>query len=73
MRASNSQLANDTLLTATMSANSLDLLASGGKARNTRTLLRVVILCFIAAAAIASRLFSVIRKYHRQQLFPSSM
>ncbi|KAK1764634.1 oligosaccharyl transferase stt3 subunit [Phialemonium atrogriseum] len=44
-----------------MSANSLDLLASGGKARNTRTLLRVVILCFIAAAAIASRLFSVIR------------
>jgi dolichyl-diphosphooligosaccharide--protein glycosyltransferase len=33
-------------------------LASG---QNSRTLLRVTILCFIAAAAIASRLFSVIR------------
>ncbi|KAL1870292.1 hypothetical protein VTK73DRAFT_2667 [Phialemonium thermophilum] len=44
-----------------MAAPSLDLFAGGGKGRNTRTLLRVVILCFIAAAAIASRLFSVIR------------
>ena len=43
-------------------ADALDLLASGGKAKSTRTLLRVVILCFIAGAAIASRLFSVIRK-----------
>ena len=29
--------------------------------RNTRGLLRVVILCLIAAAAVSSRLFSVIR------------
>ncbi|KAL6869834.1 oligosaccharyl transferase stt3 subunit [Amphichorda felina] len=33
---------------------------SGATAKNSRTLLRVVILCFIASAAIASRLFSVI-------------
>ena len=33
----------------------------GVTGRNTRGLLRVVILCTIAAAAIASRLFSVIR------------
>lgn len=46
-----------------MSANSLELFASGGKGKSTRTLLRVVILFFIAGAAIASRLFSVIRKY----------
>jgi dolichyl-diphosphooligosaccharide--protein glycosyltransferase len=29
--------------------------------RNTRGLLRVIILCLIAAAAVSSRLFSVIR------------
>jgi len=33
----------------------------GETGRNTRGLLRLVILCFIAAAAISSRLFSVIR------------
>ncbi|KAK3693859.1 glycosyltransferase family 66 protein [Podospora appendiculata] len=44
-----------------MTANSLEALASAGKGRSTRTLLRVVILCLIAGAAIASRLFSVIR------------
>ncbi|KAK3335558.1 glycosyltransferase family 66 protein [Cercophora scortea] len=44
-----------------MSANSLEALASAGKGANTRTLLRVVILCLIAGAAVASRLFSVIR------------
>ncbi|ROT39840.1 oligosaccharyl transferase STT3 subunit [Sodiomyces alkalinus F11] len=43
-----------------MSAQSLEHL-SGGSAKNSRTLLRVVILGFIAAAAVASRLFSVIR------------
>ena len=32
----------------------------------TRALFRVVILSFISAAAIASRLFSVIRKYRRE-------
>lgn len=36
--------------------------ALGYTTESTRALFRVVILCFIAAAAIASRLFSVIRK-----------
>jgi dolichyl-diphosphooligosaccharide--protein glycosyltransferase len=36
--------------------------AVGYTTESTRALLRVVILCFIAAAAISSRLFSVIRK-----------
>jgi hypothetical protein len=45
------------------SSSSLDLLASGGRGKSSRTLLRVVILLFIAGAAIASRLFSVIRKF----------
>ncbi|KAL2756894.1 glycosyltransferase family 66 protein [Sodiomyces alcalophilus JCM 7366] len=43
-----------------MSAQTLELL-SGGSSKNSRTLLRVVILGFIAATAVASRLFSVIR------------
>jgi len=33
----------------------------GETGRNTRGLLRLIILCTIAAAAVASRLFSVIR------------
>ncbi len=37
---------------------------AAARPRATRTVLRVVILCFIAAASIASRLFSVIRKWH---------
>ncbi|KAK3362919.1 glycosyltransferase family 66 protein [Lasiosphaeria hispida] len=44
-----------------MSADPLHVLANAGKGESTRTVLRVVILCLIAAAAIASRLFSVIR------------
>lgn len=40
----------------------LELVASLGKSQNTKTLLRVIILFFIAGAAVASRLFSVIRK-----------
>lgn len=44
-----------------MSAQSLDLGPVGDK--NSRTLFRVVILGLIAGAAIASRLFSVIRKW----------
>ncbi|KAB5530442.1 glycosyltransferase family 66 protein [Coniochaeta sp. 2T2.1] len=43
------------------SSSSLDLLASGGRGKSSRTLLRVVILLVIAGAAVASRLFSVIR------------
>ncbi|KAK0730652.1 putative oligosaccharyltransferase [Lasiosphaeris hirsuta] len=44
-----------------MSADPLHVLANAGKGQSTRTVLRVIILCLIAAAAIASRLFSVIR------------
>ncbi|KAI1467397.1 glycosyltransferase family 66 protein [Daldinia caldariorum] len=43
------------------SSTPVDLLVSVGKNQSTKTLLRVIILCFIAGAAIASRLFSVIR------------
>ncbi|KAI9798877.1 MAG: oligosaccharyl transferase stt3 subunit [Piccolia ochrophora] len=39
----------------------LDPFLQGGTAKNTRNFLRVIILCTIAAAAVASRLFSVIR------------
>ncbi|KAK3394634.1 glycosyltransferase family 66 protein [Podospora didyma] len=44
-----------------MSAEPLQALANVGKGESTRTLLRVVILFLIAGAAVASRLFSVIR------------
>ncbi|KAJ5728636.1 uncharacterized protein N7483_003144 [Penicillium malachiteum] len=44
-----------------MAESSLDLLLKGSSGRNTRGLLRIVILLTIAAAAVASRLFSVIR------------
>ncbi|KAI1386998.1 glycosyltransferase family 66 protein [Hypoxylon trugodes] len=43
------------------SSTPVDLLVSVGKNQSTKTLLRVIILSFIAAAAVASRLFSVIR------------
>jgi hypothetical protein len=46
----------------TQSTNPLAFLVGGSKGSSTRTLLRVIILCLIAGAAIASRLFSVIRK-----------
>ncbi|KAJ5492474.1 hypothetical protein LT330_006411 [Penicillium expansum] len=44
-----------------MAPSSLDVVLKGSSGRNTRGLLRVIILCTIAAAAVASRLFSVIR------------
>ncbi|KGO63823.1 Oligosaccharyl transferase, STT3 subunit [Penicillium italicum] len=44
-----------------MAPSSLDAVLKGSSGRNTRGLLRVIILCTIAAAAVASRLFSVIR------------
>jgi dolichyl-diphosphooligosaccharide---protein glycosyltransferase len=44
-----------------MAGSAPDLFFSGETGRSTRSLLRVVILCTIAAAAVASRLFSVIR------------
>lgn len=37
----------------------------GSTGKNSRGVLRIVILCLIAAAAIASRLFSVIRMYFK--------
>jgi hypothetical protein len=43
----------------------LETLASVGKSQSTKTLLRVIILCIIAGAAVASRLFSVIRAFPR--------
>jgi len=44
-----------------MTADPLQALASAGKGKSTRSVLRVVILALIAGAAVASRLFSVIR------------
>ncbi len=41
----------------------LDPLFRGSASKNTRGLLRVTILLTIAAAAVAARLFSVIRMY----------
>ncbi|KAK7908057.1 oligosaccharyl transferase STT3 subunit [Apiospora marii] len=40
----------------------IQVLADVGKSKSLRTLLRVLILCFIAGAAVSSRLFSVIRR-----------
>lgn len=44
-----------------MAHPSLDVLLKGSSGRNTRGFLRIIILCTIAAAAVSSRLFSVIR------------
>ena len=44
-----------------MAESSLDVLLKGNSGRNTRGLLRIIILITIAAAAVSSRLFSVIR------------
>ncbi|KAG8530858.1 oligosaccharyl transferase stt3 subunit [Bacidia gigantensis] len=44
-----------------MVAQSLSPFLEGTSGRNTRVLLRIIILCTIAGAAVASRLFSVIR------------
>ena len=41
---------------------SVEPFLKGETGRNTRGLLRLIILCTIAGAAVASRLFSVIRK-----------
>ncbi|OXV10367.1 hypothetical protein Egran_01871 [Elaphomyces granulatus] len=44
-----------------MAEPGLNSFLEGNTGRNTRGLLRIIILCLIAAAAVASRLFSVIR------------
>lgn len=43
-------------------SSSIDPFFEGDTGRNTRGILRLIILCTIAAAAVASRLFSVISK-----------
>ena len=43
------------------SGNPADVLVELGQNKNVKTLLRAVILCLIAGAAVSSRLFSVIR------------
>ncbi|KAK4560608.1 oligosaccharyl transferase stt3 subunit [Recurvomyces mirabilis] len=48
-------------VTATNSDSPTSIFFKGETGRNTRGLLRLIILCTIAAAAVASRLFSVIR------------
>jgi dolichyl-diphosphooligosaccharide--protein glycosyltransferase len=45
-----------------MSAGVSTLLSGSSQGQNTRALFRVVILVLIAGAAVASRLFSVIRE-----------
>jgi dolichyl-diphosphooligosaccharide--protein glycosyltransferase len=42
-------------------ATAVDPLFRGTTSKNTRGLLRIIILCTIAAAAVSARLFSVIR------------
>ena len=44
-----------------MAATEGDQFLSHATGKNTRGMLRVIILCLIAAAAVSSRLFSVIR------------
>lgn len=48
-----------------MSAGSSTLFSGGAQGQNSRALLRVIILVLIAGAAVASRLFSVIRESTR--------
>ena len=56
----------------TMTAITAEPFFKGSTGKNTRGLLRLIILCLIAAAAVASRLFSVIRTsaspIHKPQL-----
>lgn len=54
--------------TPTTMATAADSFLKGSTGRNTRGLLRITILCLIAAAAVASRLFSVIRTWSSSHL-----
>jgi dolichyl-diphosphooligosaccharide---protein glycosyltransferase len=49
-------------------ANSLQPFLKGETSKSTRGLLRIIILCTIAAAAVSARLFSVIRMSPFQEL-----
>lgn len=48
---------------ANMASQAMDPLIKGTSGEKSRTLIRVVILCIVAAAAVSSRLFSVIRTH----------
>lgn len=50
-------------LLAIMADASVDVLLKGSSGKSTRGLLRIIILVTIAAAAVSSRLFSVIRMF----------
>lgn len=50
-----------TVGTAEQNSSPVDVITGLGTKKSTKSLLRVLILCFIAGAAVASRLFSVIR------------
>lgn len=52
---------DEQLTMAVASDNPAHVFFEGETGRNTRGLLRLIILCLIAAAAVSSRLFSVIR------------
>lgn len=47
----------------------LDPFLRGSTSKNTRGLLRIIILLTIAGAAVAARLFSVIRTHHHNYLW----
>ena len=51
------------IFVAIMAISAMDPFFQGTTGKNTRGLLRVIILCTIAAAALSSRLFSVISMY----------
>lgn len=59
--ASNRTFLSSIMAVTTASISGGDFFFKGESGRNTRGLLRLLILCTIAAAAIAARLFSVIR------------
>lgn len=51
-----------------MADSPVDALLKGSSGKNTRGLLRIIILGTIAAAAVSSRLFSVIRMFYMDGL-----
>lgn len=56
-----------------MADSSVEPFLEGDMGRNTRGLLRLIILCSVAAAAVSSRLFSVIRNALCASLFYYSL
>lgn len=54
--------------TSAKAGGTLEAIASFGGKQSTKTVLRFIILALIAGAAIASRLFSVIREFPRSPI-----